>query len=124
KGHYDDRGFRRQIMNAHADDFIRVESKRADVQILLIPFGSDKLYKALQQVVARKVKLHQKQLGRLQKAAEMVLGTKNKQLLLILVPIRPETSEYRGSIIHRVHEHAELHFGIRNNAALVKHEVW
>src|ERR1043165_9639584 len=54
----------------------------------------------------------------------MILRTKNKQLFLVIVPISTETTENRRSVVHGVCEHAELHVRIRNDAALVIHEIW
>src|SRR5436190_17142061 len=54
----------------------------------------------------------------------MILRTKNKYLLIVIVPISPETTEYRGSIIHGVSEHAEFHVGVRNDAALIEDKIW
>src|SRR5262245_53203290 len=54
----------------------------------------------------------------------MIMRTKNEQLLFVFIPIGTEATEYRGSIIHRMREHAEFDFGIRNDAALIKHEIW
>jgi hypothetical protein len=52
------------------------------------------------------------------------MRTEDKQLLLIIIPISTKTTEYRGSVIHGVREHAEFHLGIRNNAALIEDEIW
>src|SRR5262249_24489895 len=54
----------------------------------------------------------------------MITRTKDEQLALVIIPVSTETTEYRGSIIHRMREHAEFHIRIRNDAALVKHEIW
>ena len=54
----------------------------------------------------------------------MITRTKNEKLLLVIIPISTETTEYRGSIIHGMREHAEFHVGIGNDAAPIKDEIW
>src|SRR5215813_6640900 len=54
----------------------------------------------------------------------MIMRTKNKKLFLFVIPIRTKTTEYRRSIIQSVRQHAEFHVGIRNDMALIEHEIW
>ena len=54
----------------------------------------------------------------------MVMRTENEKLFLVIIPISPETTEYRGSIIHGVSKHTEFHVRVGNDAALMKHKIW
>src|SRR5689334_2806519 len=91
-----------QIVQFDADDFIRVESKWTNVEILLVTFSADQLEQAVDQFVAGVRQFHAEQFCRLQETTEMALRTKHEQLLLILIPVRAETAENGGSIIESV----------------------
>src|SRR5215475_2003488 len=54
----------------------------------------------------------------------MIPRPKNEQLFLVSIPVSTESTEYRCSVIHGMHEHAILHVRIRNNTAPMKHEIW
>ena len=38
----------------------------------------------------------------------MVMRTENEKLFLVIIPVGPETPEYRGSIVQGVRENTEL----------------
>jgi hypothetical protein len=54
----------------------------------------------------------------------MISRPEDKELFFVVIPIGPETSEYRGSIVHAVREHAEFDVAIRNDAVLKEDEIW
>lgn len=38
----------------------------------------------------------------------MIMRTKNEKLFLVIIPIGPETTEYRGSIVQGVRKNTDL----------------
>src|SRR5439155_24247505 len=122
--HDHNRNFRCEVVKANANDFVRIESQRANVEIFLVSLGANQLDQPLQQIVAACLQLHAKQLRGLQEAAKVITGSENEKLLLILVPVSAEPAKYGGSVIQSVCEHAEFHLGIRNDSAVMEDEIW
>src|SRR5213078_3925944 len=103
--HDHNRNFRCKVVKANADDFVRIECQRANVEILLVSVGA-------------------KQLRGLKEPAKVITGSENEELLLILVPVSAEAAKYGGSVIQSVCEHAEFHLGIRNDSAVMEDKIW
>jgi hypothetical protein len=88
-----------QIVKPDTDDLVSVESERTNVEVLFETFRANKLEKPLHHFVGGMRQLHAQEPGRLQKTPEMVLRPEDEKLLLVIIPIRPDTAEYRGSIV-------------------------
>ena len=67
---------------------------------------------------------HAQQFRGLQKPPEMILRTEHEQLLLVLVPVRPETAEDRGSVVEGVRQYTDFDVGIRNDTTPEEHVFW
>src|SRR5262245_174639 len=91
-----------QIVQLYADDFIRIESQWPNVQILFVTFTANQLEQTIYHFLAGVRQFHAKEFCRLQETQEMILGTEHEKLLLVVVPVRPETAEHRGSVVERV----------------------
>ena len=122
--HDHNRNFRCKVVKANADDFVRIECQRANVEIFLVSFGANQLDQPLQQIVAVCLRFHTKQLRGLKEPAKVITGSENEELLLILVPVSAEAPKYGGSVIQSVCEHAEFHLGIRNDSAVMEDKIW
>src|SRR5262249_57574228 len=107
--HDHNRNFGCEVVKANANDFVRIESQRANVEIFLVSLGANQLDQPLQQIVAACLQLHAKQLRGLKEPAKVVTRSENEELLLILVPISPEAAKYGSSLIPTPSEPAEFH---------------
>ena len=110
-------------MKANANNFIRIKSQRANIEIFLVSFGADQLDQPLQQVVARRLKFHAQEFSRLQEPAKVIMGSENEKLLLVLIPISAKAAKYRCAVIQSVRQDAEFHLGIGNDSAVVEDKI-
>src|SRR3989442_3687942 len=107
--HDHNRNYRWKAVKANADDFVRIECKRANVEIFLVSFGANQLDQPLQQIVAVCLRFHTKQLRGLKEPAKVITGSENEELLLILVPVSAEAPKYGGFVSHKRWGRAQMY---------------
>src|SRR5438093_4017775 len=106
-----------EIVQLDTDDFIGIERQRPNVKILFVTFCANQLEQAIDHFIGGMRQFHTKQFRGLQETPEMILRTEHEKLLLILIPVRPETAEYRGSVVESVRQYADLYVGIWDDMA-------
>src|SRR5438093_13358339 len=110
-----------EIVQLDTDDFIGIERQRPNVKILFVTFGANQLEQGIDHFICGMLQFHTKQFRGLQETPEMILRTEHEKLLLILIPVRPETAKNRGSVVEGVRQYADLNIGIRYDTASEEH---
>src|SRR5438093_13013599 len=113
-----------EIVQLDTDDFIGIERQRPNVKILFVTFGANQLEQAIDHFIGGMRQFHAKQFRGLQETPEMILRTEHEKLLLILIPVRPQTAEHRGSVIESVGQYTDFDVGIRYDTASEEHVFW
>ena len=104
----------------HADAQVGLVCQRANVGILAEPLTAQQLKYRGAQLLGAVAHVHEQQPRRGQETSDVFLQAEDVQLLLLLVPIRPDAAETSRAVVHRVRHHAHLGLVNRYNLAFKK----
>jgi hypothetical protein len=105
------------------DDFIAVIADGADVAIRAILLSLEEVDGKPHRVRLRVRKFHQQQLCRFEETPVMIERPKNKQLLLVIVPIAAYSAKHACPIVQSVGKNADLSLAVWNYATLEKGKI-